>query len=70
MKEYLRDPMWAALFAAAVTVAYIYAKAHINNEGVPKTSTFAKPSALIAILVYFIVDSGIAGREVISSEPF
>ena len=70
MKEYLRNPMWAALFAAAVTVAYVYIKAHINNEGVPKTSAFAKPAALVAILVYFIVDNGVATRESISAEPF
>jgi hypothetical protein len=70
MREYLRDPMWAAFFAAAVTSLYIYVKAHINNEGVPKTSAFAKPSALVAILTYFIVENGISTRETISAEPF
>lgn len=70
MEDYLRDPLWAALFAAAVTAGYIHAKAHINNEGKLPTSAYAKPSALVAILTYFIVSNGAAKRETISSEPF
>jgi hypothetical protein len=70
MEEYLRDPMYAALFAAAVTAVYIHVKAHMNNEGKLPTSTYAKPAALVAILVYFIVSQGVATRESISVEPF
>jgi hypothetical protein len=70
MEEYLRNPMWAAVFAAAVTAAYIHVKAHINNEGKLPTSAYTKPAALVAILVYFIVYNGVAVREPISAEPF
>jgi hypothetical protein len=70
LSDYLRDPAWAALFAAAVTIAYIYAKAHMNNEGQPKTSTFAKPASLVALLTYFIVSQGVATRESIMTDPF
>jgi hypothetical protein len=68
--DYLRDPAWAALFAAAVTIAYIHAKAHINNEQPPKTSVFMKPAALVGILVFYIVQNGVAGKEPILTEPF
>jgi hypothetical protein len=68
--EYLRDPAYAALFAAVVTIAYIHFKAHINNSPVPKTSDFAKPSALVGMLVYFIVSNGPATREAILTEPY
>lgn len=70
LSDYLRDPAWASLFSAAVVIAYIYAKAHMNNEGQPKTSTFAKPASLVALLVYFIVNSITSTRESIMTEPF
>jgi len=70
LSEYLRDPAWAALFAAVVVIAYIHLKAHMNNEGTPKTSTFAKPAALFGLLTYFIVSQGVATRETIMTEPF
>jgi hypothetical protein len=70
LSDYLRDPAWAALFAAAVTISYIYAKSHMNNEGQPKTSTFAKPASLVALLVYFIVSQGVATKESILTDPF
>ena len=70
ISEYIREPTGAALFAAAVTSLYIYAKAKINNEGKPAVSAYAKPSVLVAILVYFIVSTGSGAREKISSEPF
>lgn len=63
MNEYLRDPNWAALVAGVVTALYIYGKARLNNEGTPTTSAFAKPSALVAILVYFIISNGVGSRE-------
>lgn len=68
--EYLRDPVYAALFAAAVTAAYIHVKANMNNEGKLQMSAYAKPASLVAILVYFIVNAGIGTPEQISTEPF
>lgn len=70
MDEYLRDPIWASVFAAAMTAVYIHVKAQMNNEGQQALSSYAKPASLVAILVYFIVSSGTAVRERISSEPF
>jgi len=67
---HLRDPVWAAIFAAAATMAYVYFKAHINNEKIYKTSTYAKPASLVALLVYFIVSQGVGSREPLLSEPF
>ena len=68
--EYFRDPMSAALIAAAITAAYIHIKAQLNNEGKLELNKYAKPAALNAILVYFIVYNGIGQREAISKEPF
>jgi tryptophan-rich sensory protein len=69
ISENLRDPVWAALFAAAVTSVYIYVKNQMNSDEKLPLSAYAKPAALIALLVYFIVQSG-SSRERISSEPF
>jgi hypothetical protein len=69
ISEQLKDPLMAALFAAAATSAYIYVKNQMNSGDKLPLSAFAKPSALIALLVYFIVYSG-SQRERISSEPF
>ena len=69
ISEQLKDPMMAALFAAVATSAYIYVKNQMNSGDKLPLSAFAKPSALIALLVYFIVYSG-SQREKISSEPF
>ena len=33
LSDYLRDPINAALIAAALTAAYIHVKAQLNNEG-------------------------------------
>ena len=70
MEDYLKEPTWAALFAGAVTVAYLHAKARINNEPPPSNSVCMKPAVLVAILVYFIVNTGIAAKETISFEPY
>ena len=70
LSEYLRDPMGAALFAAAITALYIHAKARLNNEGSLALAQYTKPASLVAILVYFIVSQGIGQREVISTDPF
>lgn len=68
--EYLRDPVWASIFAAAITAGYIYGKAKLNNEGELPTSSYAKPAALIAILVYFIINFGVARRDEIQTGGF
>jgi len=70
MEDYLRDPTWAAIIAGGITAAYIHGKAQLNNEGVLDTSAYAKPAALVAILVYFIVTQGIGSRETISTAKF
>jgi len=70
LTEYFRDPASAAFSAAAITALYIHLKSHINNEGKLELNNYAKPAALNAILVYFIVSNGIGQRETISMEPF
>ena len=70
MEEYLKEPLYAALFAGMVTAGYIYGKAKMNNEPPPVNSVLVKPAVLVAILVYFIVQSGVAAKETISLEPF
>ena len=70
ISDYMRDPTSAALIAAALTAAYIQLRAKMNNEGKKELSDFAKPAALNAILVFFIVSNGIGMREEISQVPF
>ena len=70
LSEYLRDPMSAAVIAAALTAGYIHVKAQLNNEGKLELNKYAKPAALNAILVFFIVSNGLGQREAISNEPF
>ena len=70
LSDYLRDPINAALIAAALTAGYIHLKAQLNTEGKLELNTYAKPAALNALLVYFIVSNGIGQREAISNEPF
>ena len=70
LSDYLRDPINAALIAAALTAGYIHVKAQLNNEGKLELNKYAKPAALNAILVFFIVSNGIGQREAISNDPF
>lgn len=70
MDQYLREPFGAAVIAGGATIAYIYAKAKMNNEGKVKNSDFFKPAFLVALLVYFIVSQGQGSHENISREPF
>ena len=70
LSDYLRDPINAALIAAALTAGYIHVKAQLNNEGKLELNKYAKPAALNAILVFFIVSNGIGQREAISNEPY
>jgi len=68
--DYLREPLSAAIFAGIATAGYIHVKGKMNNEGQLKSSQYIKPAFLVALLVYFIVSSGSATREKISTEPF
>jgi hypothetical protein len=70
LSEYLRDPMSAAVIAAALTAGYIHVKAQLNNEGKLELNKYTKPAVLNAILVFFIVSQGLGQREAISNEPF
>jgi hypothetical protein len=70
LDEYLRDPAWAAIIAGLITALYIHGKARLNNEGTLSTSAYAKPAALVAILVYFIVSNGVGKREAILTDSF
>jgi hypothetical protein len=70
VSDFLREPGNAALFAGAVTAIYIHLKARMNNEGVLPTSAYMKPAVLVALLVYFIVISGVSARETISMDPY
>nr|QIZ31152.1 hypothetical protein orf00145 [Ostreococcus mediterraneus virus 2] len=70
LSEYLRDPMSAAVIAAALTAGYIHVKAQLNNEGKLELNKYTKPAVLNAILVFFIVSNGLGQREAISNEPF
>ena len=69
-EDYLRDPAWAGIIAALITAGYIHFKARLNNEGKLPVSAYAKPAALNAILVFFIVTNGLGKKETISTEPF
>jgi len=44
MDQYLRDPTGAAVVAGAVTMAYVYGRAKMNNEGPIKNSELMKPA--------------------------
>ena len=68
--DYLKDPIYAAIFAAIATAAYMHVKNKMNNEAALKSSDYIKPGALVALLVWFIVAYGLGGRETISKEPF
>ena len=68
--DYLREPMWAALFGALVTAVYMNVKARINNEGKLSPNQYIKQSVLVGILVGFIVSYGVGSKETISKEPF
>jgi|TARA_B100000287_G_scaffold201539_1_gene190383 hypothetical protein len=70
LEDYLRDPLSAALIAGALTAGYIHMRGKLNNEPKKELAEFAKPAALNAILVFFIVSNGIGAKEAISTDPF
>lgn len=62
MYQYLREPMYAAVFAAGATALYIYGKARLNNKEIPNHE-FVKPAFLVGLLVYFIIHMGNSEAE-------
>lgn len=70
MDQYLREPTSAAVIAGAVTMAYVYGRAKMNNEGPVKNSEMMKPAFLVALLVYFIVSRSSETHEVMTKEPY
>jgi hypothetical protein len=68
--HYFREPMSAALIAAAATIAYIHIRASLNNEKALPNSSYFKPAFLVGLLVYIIVHQGHGHQESISTTPF
>jgi len=62
----LTNPLHAAALAAAVTAVWV----HVTHQGPKKNSTYAKPAALVGLLVWFIVNQGSSAGTQISKEPF
>ena len=70
MDQYFREPMSAAVIAAAVVVVYVYLKSKLNNEEKLKNSDYFKPAFLVGVLVYFIVSQGQGDSGPVLKEPF
>ena len=70
MDQYCREPLSAAVIAAAIVAAYIFAKSKMNNEGKLKNSDYFKHAFLVGILVYFIVSRGQGDSGPALREPF
>ena len=70
MDQYCREPLSAAVIAAAIVAAYIFGKSKMNNEGKLKNSDYFKPAFLVGILVYFIVSQGQGDSGPVLREPF
>lgn len=66
MESQLKNPLYAALFAAAVTAAAVY----FTKGKDLKNSEYTKPALFVGLLVYFIVYYGNGQYETISKEPF
>lgn len=70
MDQYFREPMSAAVIAAAAVIAYIYITSKINNDDKLKNSDYFKPAFLVAVLVYFMVSQGQGDSGPVLKEPF
>jgi uncharacterized membrane protein len=69
MDQYFREPMSAAVIAAAAVIAYIYLTSKLNNDE-KKNSDYFKPAFLVAVLVYFMVSQGQGDSGPVLKEPF
>jgi len=69
MDQYFREPMSAAVIAAAAVIAYIYLTSKMNNDE-KKNSDYFKPAFLVAVLVYFMVSQGQGDSGPVLKEPF
>lgn len=58
MRELLRQPAYASLFAAFVTLVFIHIKSKIQGVDIQKNSVYFKPAMFNALLVYGIVHFG------------
>jgi ABC-type tungstate transport system substrate-binding protein len=70
MDKYFREPMSAAVIAAAITAAYVLGKSKMNGEKKVKNSDMMKPAFLVGLLVYFIVSQGIGQGDAMTNEPY
>jgi len=70
MDHYFREPFSAAIIAAAIVMAYVFAKAKISNQAVVKNSEYFRPATLVAILVFFIVKQGQGDSSPILTDPY
>lgn len=58
MRELLRQPFFAAVFAFVVTSLFIHIKLQIEDKVAEKNSVYFRPAIMNAILVYGIVHFG------------
>jgi hypothetical protein len=70
MDQLLREPFNAAVAAAGITIAYVYIKNKMNGEEPLKNSEYFKPAFLVAILVYFLMNTTHGTHESRMTEPF
>ncbi len=68
MEKYLKNPLYAALFAAGVTAGAIHLSRAADAK--LKNSDYTKPALFVGVLVYFIIYYGNSQYETISKEPF
>lgn len=70
MDKYFREPISAAVIAAAITAGYVLGKSKMNGEKKVKNSDMMKPAFLVGLLVYFIVSQGIGQGDAMTKEPY
>lgn len=66
--EELRNPLSASLVAACIVAGYMFVIKPKDQP--PSNSYWAKPAALVSILVYLIVALGSGGTEDLMKGPF
>lgn len=68
--DVLKNPFYAALFGAVVTMIYIYGVKMLNREPPPRNADMIKPAILNSILAGMIVFLGTSQPEEIYQTPF